>query len=211
MTSGERTFAMIDLAGFTALTEAHGDDHAADLATEFADLARTSLGPGDLFVKAIGDAVLLASPTPEAGLRLVERILARCQDQDDFLVTRTGLHHGPATERAGDFFGAAVNLTARLAAHAPAGQVVGSELVARAGRDLGMHVDDLGEITFKNVAEPVQIYAIHVAPSPGFESIDPVCRMRVDHRAAAGYLRYDGNEYWFCSMACAGRFAQEHS
>lgn len=32
----EWTFAMIDLAGFTALTETHGDEQAADLATSFA-------------------------------------------------------------------------------------------------------------------------------------------------------------------------------
>lgn len=35
----EWTFALVDLAGFTALTETHGDEQAADLATEFADLA----------------------------------------------------------------------------------------------------------------------------------------------------------------------------
>lgn len=210
MTNVDLTFAMIDLAGFTALTEAHGDDQAADIATEFADLARASLGSGDRFVKAIGDAVLLASPAPESGLGLVERILTSCQGRDRFLITRTGLHHGPATERSGDFFGAAVNLTARLAAHAAAGQVLGTEPVAMAARAMGMPVDDLGETTFKNVADPVMVHAVGVAPIPSVESIDPVCRMRVDHRAAAGYLRHEGNEYWFCSLECASRFANEH-
>lgn len=210
MTNVELTFAMIDLAGFTALTEAHGDDHAADIATEFADLARANLGTGDRFVKAIGDAVLLASPGPEDGLRLVERILNDCQGKERFLVTRTGLHHGPAIERSGDFFGAAVNLTARLAAQASAGQVLSTTPVALAARELRMHVDDLGETTFKNVADPVQIHAVDLAPNPGVESIDPVCRMRVDHRSAAGYLRHEGNEYWFCSLDCASRFANEH-
>ena len=32
-----QTFLFADLAGFTALTEAHGDEHAADLAERFCD------------------------------------------------------------------------------------------------------------------------------------------------------------------------------
>jgi adenylate cyclase len=44
------TFAMVDLAGFTALTEAHGDDDAADLAVTFANLAAECLDPGDCLV-----------------------------------------------------------------------------------------------------------------------------------------------------------------
>jgi len=70
---------MIDLAGFAALTETHGDEHAADAAELFADLARRSLAEGDELVKCIGDAVLLASPTPEFGLALVRRILDECR------------------------------------------------------------------------------------------------------------------------------------
>ena len=36
----EATFAFVDMAGFTALTEAQGDEDAADLATMFAELTR---------------------------------------------------------------------------------------------------------------------------------------------------------------------------
>jgi class 3 adenylate cyclase len=60
------TFCFIDLAGFTALTEAHGDEDAADLATSFAVLARSALAPGDQLVKTIGDAVLLTSPSAQS-------------------------------------------------------------------------------------------------------------------------------------------------
>ena len=52
----ERTFAFVDLAGFTALTEAHGDEHAADLVERFTGMARAALGPDDRLVKSIGDA-----------------------------------------------------------------------------------------------------------------------------------------------------------
>jgi hypothetical protein len=43
----EWTFALVDLAGFSALTEWHGDDLAADLAADFADIVEQQLGPAD--------------------------------------------------------------------------------------------------------------------------------------------------------------------
>lgn len=65
--NNERTFAMVDLAGFTSLTEAHGDEQAANAAEILARLSRDSLAIGDELVKCIGDAVPLASPTPDSG------------------------------------------------------------------------------------------------------------------------------------------------
>ncbi len=203
--SNERTFAMIDLAGFTALTEAHGDEHAADAAELFSNLARKSLAAGDELVKCIGDAVLLASPTPEAGLALVRRIHQECRGVESFLTTRTGVHHGPAIQRGDDYFGAAVNLTARLAAHAAGGQVLVTGLVADCARIAGIAVVDVGTADFKNVEEPVAIYELAISPAL-VEAIDPVCRMRVNRGAAAGYLRRDSTEYWFCSLDCARKF-----
>ncbi len=202
---GERTIAMIDLAGFTALTETHGDEHAADAAELFADLARRSLGEGDELVKCIGDAVLLASHTPILGLALVRRILDECQAVDGFLVTRTGLHHGSVIRRGDDYFGASVNLTARLAAHAAGGQVLATGQVADAASIEGISVIALGTTTFKNLEVPVGLYELGLAPAL-VDSIDPVCRMRVNHAAAVGHLRRDGAEFWFCSLECARRF-----
>lgn len=211
MSNVARTFAMIDLAGFTALTEAHGDDQAADVAMAFSELARDSLGPADQLVKTIGDAVLLASPDPTAGLELVSRTLAACREINSFLVTRTGLHHGFVAERADDYFGATVNLTARLAAHAGGSQVLATLPIANAARQLGVVVEDLGDTAFKNVAEPTRVFALDFGLAPAAESVDPVCRMRVDHRSAAGTLRHGGVEYWFCSLECAGRFARDNA
>ena len=38
--------------------------------------------------------------------------------------------------------------------------------------------------------------------------IDPVCRMAVDPWHGAGRLTHEGVEYCFCSLGCAGAFAQ---
>ncbi len=73
MTEGQaHTFLFADLAGFTALTEAHGDEEAADLAAEFFDCVRDLLPDyGGEEVKTIGDAVMVRCDRPDAAVELV--------------------------------------------------------------------------------------------------------------------------------------------
>jgi len=73
----ERTFSFVDLAGFTALTEAHGDLDALDLLDRFTGLVRASLSPADELVKSIGDAVMLASPEPAAAVAVLASLCGR--------------------------------------------------------------------------------------------------------------------------------------
>jgi len=46
----EWPFALVDLAGYTALTATHGDEHAAELATTFACAATFTAAPGKFTV-----------------------------------------------------------------------------------------------------------------------------------------------------------------
>ena len=58
--SPEHTFLFADISGFTALTEAHGDEEAADLAGQFFADVRVLLGEhGAEEVKTLGDAVMI--------------------------------------------------------------------------------------------------------------------------------------------------------
>ena len=201
------TFALVDLAGFTALTEAHGDETAADLATDFAELAERHLGPADRLVKTIGDAVLLASECPAAGLGLVRGILDEVYQTEAFPIARVGLHHGEAVERRNDMYGAAINLTARIAAQAAGGQVLATSTVAESASADGIVIASLGEFTLRNVAEVVELWELALCGPPAGASVDPVCRMLVHPASAAGRLRQGGVDYWFCSLVCAGDFA----
>jgi class 3 adenylate cyclase/YHS domain-containing protein len=203
----EATFAFVDMAGFTALTEAQGDEDAADLATMFAELTRKALGPRDRLIKTIGDAVLITSPDPARGLSLVERVLTEAASETRLPMLRAGLHHGEAVERDGDVFGAAVNLAARVAAEAYPAEVLGTAPVAEAARELGVPVVELGEVALKNVRKLTSLYSMAVMLGAGDTPIDPVCRMPIDRRTAAGRLRYAQREFWFCSLTCAAAFA----
>jgi adenylate cyclase len=203
----EGTFAFVDMAGFTALTEAQGDEDAADLATMFAEITRAALAPGDRLIKTIGDAVLITSPDAAAGLSLVERLLTEAATEPRLPTLRAGLHHGDAVERDGDVFGAAVNLAARVAAEAHPAEVLGTAPIAEAARGLGIPVVEIGEVALKNVRRLTYVYSMALMLGVTDTPIDPVCRNHVDRRTAAGRLRYSNKEYWFCSLTCAAAFA----
>jgi len=203
----EATFAFVDMAGFTALTEAQGDEDAADLANMFADITRAALGPGDRLIKTIGDAVLITSPDAAAGLSLIERLLTEAAAEARLPTLRAGLHHGEAVERDGDVFGAAVNLAARVAAEAHPAEVLGTAPIAEAARGLGIPVVEIGEVALKNVRRMTFLYSMALMLGATDTPIDPVCRNHVDRRTAAGRLRYLNKEYWFCSLTCAAAFA----
>lgn len=203
----EGTFAFVDMAGFTALTEAQGDEDAADLATMFADLTRSALGPGDRLVKTIGDAVLVTSKDAACGLSLIERLLTAAAAEPRLPTLRAGLHHGDAIARSGDVFGAAVNLAARVAAEAHPAEVLGTAPIADAARELGIPVVEIGEVALKNVRRMTLLYSMALMLGATDTPIDPVCHSPIDRRAAAGRLRYSNREYWFCSLTCAAAFA----
>src|SRR3954447_17016289 len=65
------TFLFADIAGFTALTEAHGDEQAAALVADFCAAVNADLQSfGGTHVKSIGDALMLRVPEPGNAVRL---------------------------------------------------------------------------------------------------------------------------------------------
>lgn len=204
----EATFCIVDLAGFTALTETHGDTAAADLALRFSGLAGNALANDGRLLKTMGDAALVATPHPDGALRFLSRLWTVTAKEPDFPALRAGVHHGSAVERDGDVFGSAVNLAARVAARASGEQVLATGQVANAAREAGIEVTNLGRFTLRNLREPVELFSLGLGMKDSSE-LDPVCRMRVNRGAAAGRLSLGGTMYWFCSLRCAGLFAAD--
>ena len=73
----------------------------------------------------------------------------------------------------------------------------------------GIVYETRGRRQLRNVRDPVELVAAVRADGATREGLpcDPVCRMAVDPERAAGRLVYDGAVYFFCSLACVGRFA----
>jgi adenylate cyclase len=211
-TQAAATFVFADIAGFTALTEAHGDEQAAALVADFCAAVNAELETfGATHVKSIGDALMLRVPEPGHAVRLGLRIVHDLMPGHGAPAVRAGLHHGCYVERDGDFFGAAVNLAARVSGQAVGGEVLLTGQTAALAPDLdGVLYEPRGRQPLRNVRDPVELFAAVPAGQDTKHrlAIDPVCRMAVDPDHAAGRLTYDGTAYFFCTLACAGEFSQ---
>jgi adenylate cyclase len=209
--SSTATFLFADIAGFTALTEAHGDEQAALLVAEFCDAVQSELPAfGGMHVKTIGDALMVRVRDPDRAVLLGLRIAHDVMHRHGAPAVRVGLHHGPAIERDADYFGAAVNLAARVSAAATGGEVLLTAETAALAPDVeGVLYESRGSQTFRNVREPVELVAaVRLATMNHGLAIDPVCRMAVNPGRAAGRLVVDDTTYFFCSLTCAGAFAR---
>jgi len=207
----EATFAFVDLAGFTAMTEAHGDAEAVAIVRAFRERALQVLGPDDELVKTIGDAVMLRFPTPEAAITGLRELLRQeLVVRDAVLLPRAGAHHGHAVVVDGDYYGAAVNLAARVAGEAGGGQLLVTTRVAIAAGELGDIVTHVGSVQLRNVSESVDVYDVRVDEESGTVVVDPVCRMRVPTAGkSAVTLEWSQQRLHFCGLPCVSRFAAD--
>lgn len=206
-----QTFIFADLASYTALTEVHGDEEAVRLVDGYCQAMRGLLGEhGAHEVKTIGDALLVCVPDAAEGVRLGIRAAHEVGGAEHrFPSVRVGMHHGPAIERAGDYFGRTVNIAARVSALAGAGEVLVTDEVVRAAGDVDrVEFREHGRHALKGIEDPVLIYL--AAPggeeSPDGLPLDPVCHMAVDPERAAAIVVHEGVRYYLCTPQCARRF-----
>lgn len=203
-----RAVAFADLAGYTALTEAHGDVGAADVADRFTQITEAVLIGDARIVKTIGDAVMILTTEARDGVRIGLDLLCAVENESHFPGVRIGVHFGPIVQRRGDIFGATVNVAARLTAHAHVGQLLTTEVIANELLgDAALVTTALGPTWLKNVGKPVELYWIadHTSP-PTTQVVDPVCRMFIDADRAPAKLPWAGHSWHFCSYECAAKF-----
>lgn len=146
-----------DLSGYTELTEASGDEVAAEVSLSLARLVTEIATPyGGTTVKLLGDGALLHFPDPgdaiRASLDIVDAAPAR-----GLPPAHIGVNAGPMLYESGDYFGRTVNLASRIASHAEAGQVHVGEDVAGVPED-GFRLRDLGEFELKGIGRLVRIF-----------------------------------------------------
>jgi len=161
------TFLFADIAGYSLVADQDGDEAAADLALYF--LSRASSIANDYgaeVIKSLGDAVMIHAQDAAASIALALDLLAEFGDGSVLPPVHAGLHTGPALRRADDWWGTTVNIAARLAAAASAGQL----LVTEATRLQARHIAStrwrgLEPLQLKNIRLPVQVYAASRIPA----------------------------------------------
>ena len=152
-------FLFADISGYSRLSEIGGDEVAAELAIGFAaEAERIAREHGAEIVKRVGDAVMLrcdcAAELINLGLRLHDELGAR-------IPIHVGIHTGCALARSGDWWGSTVNVAARVADAADAGQLLITEATRKAAGELSRtRLRALGLYRFKNISSPVRVYAV---------------------------------------------------
>ncbi|HZD70950.1 MAG TPA: adenylate/guanylate cyclase domain-containing protein [Actinomycetes bacterium] len=149
--------SFLDLVGYTRLTEERGDAAAAALAETLAVLVdRSSREHGGVPVKWLGDGVMVHFREPAGAVLSALRMVAQLPGTG-LPPAHVGVAAGPVVVQGGDYFGRTVNLAARIAAQAGAGQVLVSGSVAQAAAPQGVSFVELGELRLEGFARPVRL------------------------------------------------------
>ena len=159
-----RAVLFVDICGSTKLYEALGDDLASKRVMRCLEMLRLrveeSLGR---VIQRVGDELMCLFDTADSALdaaRVMQVSVARQEKLDEpALAIRVGCHFGPVIERAGDLFGDCVNVAARAAAFAEAGQVITTEqTVVELSAVLRDDVRPLGPFAVKGKRQDLKMY-----------------------------------------------------
>ena len=159
-----RTILFTDLEASTSLTQRLGDTRAMALLRAHDEIIRDSIRRhGGSEVKHTGDGLMAAFPSVTGAIESAVQIQRRFEDQvaAEFpMRVRIGMSAGePVTEHS-DFFGAAVQLAARLAARAEPGTVRVSSTVRDLALGKGFVFEKRGRLRPKGFTEPVRVYEV---------------------------------------------------
>jgi predicted ATPase/class 3 adenylate cyclase len=161
------TFLFTDVEGSTRLWEQRPDAMRAALERHDA-IVRTAIAESEgEIVKTTGDGLMAVFASPSgaiaAALAAQRGLFAQAWPEGCLIRVRMGIHTGEVEERGGDFFGPAVNRTARIMSAGHGGQVLLSE--ATAGLVEGLLPDsatlrDLGEHRLKDLGRPQHLFQV---------------------------------------------------
>ncbi len=162
-----RTFLFTDIESSTRLWDQFPDAMLAALEQHDLLLRTAITGVGGHIVKHTGDGIVAvfsgAGAAVDAALAAQRALAAADFSGLGALLVRMGVHSGDVIERDGEFFGWALNATARLHTLAHGGQIVVSGIAeSEAGRSMTERVEflDLGMHHLRDVAEPVRVYTV---------------------------------------------------
>ena len=167
--SGVVTFLLTDIVGSTEAWEADPDSMALALAHHDAMVDEVVSAGGGVVIKTKGegDATLSvflrasAAAATAAGLQRAWR--AQIWPGSLALSVRVALHTGEAHERAGDYFGPAVNRAARIRSEAMGGQILLSAATAGLVADRppeGTTLFNLGRRSLRGMSRPEDLYVL---------------------------------------------------
>jgi adenylate cyclase len=168
----------IDMAGYSRLMEVDEAGTLARLKTHRLELIDPAIAKRrGRIIKTTGDGLLVefqsVADAVQCAVEIQRRMARRNVDVAParWIQFRMGINLGDVIVEDGDIFGDGVNVAARLEQAAePGGISVSGAVRDQVGDRLDdVGFDDLGEQTVKNIARPIRVYRIRIAPDAGDE------------------------------------------
>jgi class 3 adenylate cyclase/pimeloyl-ACP methyl ester carboxylesterase len=165
--SGTAIILFADIVDSTALTERLGDDAFRDKARGLDEAMRAAIrsnGGTAIEGKTLGDGVLAVFTSAKQAIACAQACHAAAGTAG--LSLHAGIHAGDVIREAdpdgrGNVYGGAVNIAARVAAEAAAGETLVSGTVRDLARtSAGVTFEDRGEQALKGIDDPVRLFAV---------------------------------------------------
>jgi adenylate cyclase len=202
-----RSFAFVDVSGFTALTEHEGDEHAVDVLTAFRSLLRDICARrGVRIAKWLGDGVMLVCVETRpllASIIELHHVVCEVSSPVQTVSIRSGITSGDVILMEGDdYIGHCVNVAARLCDLAAGGEALAAPSVMGELPRWGV-VLVRRDIALRGVEKPVPASSIGMAVPGAGGHVDPICGLPMS--AATAEATADdghGGTVLFCSPGC---------
>lgn len=198
-----RTFAFLDVSGFTAMTLTEGDERSVAVLGVFRGAVRRVCSRRAVRIaKWLGDGAMLVGTETTPVLAAALEIMCADELTAEGVEVKCGVTTGPVILLEGDdYIGHAVNVAARLCELAHGGQMLADPAVvphlpawALAGEPR--------QAAVRGVEAGVEVVELSLH-CPGPANPDPVCGIPLVESTAAAWRPAGGLRRWlFCSDSC---------
>jgi adenylate cyclase len=202
-----RSFAFVDVSGFTALTEHEGDEHAVEILTAFRALLRDICARrGVRIAKWLGDGAMLVCVETRPLLATIlelHHVVREVSGPVQTVSIRSAITSGDVILMEGDdYIGHCVNVAARLCDLAHGGEALAAPSVMEELPRWGVVLEHK-DITLRGVEKPVPTSSIGMAKPGTARPFDPICGLPMTD-ATAEVTADDGHDglALFCSAGC---------
>ena len=157
------TILFTDMESSTAFTQRLGDAEAQELVRGHNTIVRDALSAhAGNEIKHTGDGIMASFSSASSALECaiaIQRVVAGQAEEGAFRV-RIGLNAGEPVAEEQDLFGTAVQLAARVCAHARPGEILASNVVRELAAGKGFLFSDQGETEMRGFEDPVRVYEL---------------------------------------------------
>jgi class 3 adenylate cyclase/pimeloyl-ACP methyl ester carboxylesterase len=165
MSGAVHTILITDMEGSTTLTQRLGDAKAQDVLRTHNTILRDALKHHDgSEIKHTGDGIMASFASATRGLEcaiaMQRAFAAHNESAEEPIRVRVGLNAGEPVVEEKDLFGTAVQLAARICAHAEPGQILVPIVVRELAAGKKFLFADLGETALRGFEDPVRLFEL---------------------------------------------------